>query len=356
MLEIIKGVVANLSILISTAYLLSKISNTLLQRRSIYLNKLVLGTLNGIVGIILMNFSISYYGDFLVDIRLVPVIMVSLSLGGISPLIASSMIGFARLAYGINPVTISVCITYLIVGFMQFFISKWLLHYKERTRLWITFLTVFIPVVINFILIATYPNKMTTVFYFTLYSILGVWINYQFAKDLESNNQAFLHYEETSKYDYLTKLFNRYSFDQDLLKLWQEKTALTIFLLDINNFKQINDTYGHDVGDRVLQEFASCLNQPELFQHQVYRIGGDEFVIILSQNLEPSDILHIKLKIKHAIQQLIIQVTPDQTIHVSTSVGASSAKFHRTIEELYRESDQQLYEDKKNKKHPLEVP
>ncbi|MGX7418639.1 GGDEF domain-containing protein [Carnobacterium gallinarum] len=349
MFQILKGVISNLSILISSAYLLSKISKSILNHQSPFLHKILVGSLSGLIGIILMNFSISYYGDFLIDIRLVPIIMVSFSFGGIAPLIASILIGLARLAYGLSPITISICLTYIFVGMSQFFISKWLLRFPERTRLWLTFLTVFTPIIINFVLIATYPNKLFVALSFTFYSIFGVAINYQFFKDLESNKKAFLHYEETSKYDYLTKLYNRYSFDQDLLQLWQAKTAFTIFLLDINNFKQINDTYGHDVGDCVLQEFASCLNQPHLFKNHVYRIGGDEFVIIVPTDLAPSDTLRTKLKIKNSIQQLTIQATSEKSIQLSTSVGASSSKNQYTIDELYRIADQQLYEDKKLK-------
>mgnify|MGYP003366040287 CR=1 FL=1 len=77
MLQMVKEVLANLSILISSAYLLSKISKTLLPHQSPLIHKLVMGLGSGITGIILMNFSISYQDSFLIDIRLVPLVMAS---------------------------------------------------------------------------------------------------------------------------------------------------------------------------------------------------------------------------------------------------------------------------------------
>ncbi|MFS7001823.1 GGDEF domain-containing protein [Carnobacterium maltaromaticum] len=349
MLQMVKEVLANLSILISSAYLLSKISKTLLTHQSPLIHKLVMGLGSGITGIILMNFSISYQDSFLIDIRLVPLVMASFSYGGITPLIAGVIIGISRLFYGLSPPIIGICLTYCLIGLSQYFISSWVQDKKVYLRLTFIFTSSIVLVILNFLIHSPYQNNTPIILVFIIYNLLGMLISYQFSKDIETEKEAFLHYESVSKYDYLTSVFNRYSFDKDLTALFKQEKLVTIFLLDINNFKHFNDTYGHDIGDLILKKVSSSLLNASFPQHKVYRIGGDEFVLVIPSALSNKAIIETKAKIKQQINQLTIQLDNQFVLRISTSIGSSSSKPSQTIDELYRQADIELYIDKKSK-------
>lgn len=350
MLQMIKDVLANLSILISSAYLLSKLSKTLLNHQSPIIHKLFIGLGSGVAGIILMNFSIAYEDGFLIDIRLVPIVMASFSYGGIAPLIAALMIGITRLFYGFSPAIIGVCITYCLIGFSQYFISSWLKNKKEYQRLILIFTCTIIPVILNFIIHSTYVNNTLIIIIFILYNLIGLIVSYQFSKDIETTKKAYLHYESVSKYDHLTTVFNRYSFDRNLTALFEQEKEVTLFLLDINDFKIFNDTYGHDNGDLILKHFSSCLLTIPFLNHSVYRMGGDEFVVIIPTTLSNKAISAAKQTIKQEVARLKIPLSNQHYVSISVSIGYSLSSPFQTIDELYRQADLDLYLDKKLKK------
>ncbi|MDF4937143.1 GGDEF domain-containing protein, partial [Vibrio parahaemolyticus] len=81
--------------------------------------------------------------------------------------------------------------------------------------------------------------------------------------------------------DPLTNLGNRNALFITLNKFTQEKRPFSLWILDLNGFKEVNDTHGHQVGDTVLREIARRLNSMALNDFTVYRMGGDEFAVIL---------------------------------------------------------------------------
>ena len=87
--------------------------------------------------------------------------------------------------------------------------------------------------------------------------------------------------ENASQHDFLTGLSNRSKFMEDLERLVEEGSPCAIFMLDIDDFKQINDTYGHSAGDITLQEIANRMKEMQSQILTPYRYAGDEFIIIL---------------------------------------------------------------------------
>ena len=104
----------------------------------------------------------------------------------------------------------------------------------------------------------------------------------QFARIRE--NEARIQY--LAEYDYLTRLFNRRKFQEDLEHTLEKKGSGAVFLLDIDDFKNINDTQGHSFGDEVLVALARLLEQQKPPGSTVYRFGGDEFVIVVGEQYE----------------------------------------------------------------------
>jgi diguanylate cyclase (GGDEF)-like protein len=151
---------------------------------------------------------------------------------------------------------------------------------------------------------------------------------------------------ELSITDSLTKVYNRrYFFEsaQTLLSIAKrENHQISFLMLDIDYFKNINDTYGHQVGDKVLiqlsQKITSMIRDSDLFA----RIGGEEFGLILNN----TSLANAKIsaeKIRSAIEKINFNNNLE-IIDVTVSIGCSSINNTiTTLEELYQEADKKLY-------------
>ena len=149
--------------------------------------------------------------------------------------------------------------------------------------------------------------------------------------------------------DALTHLHNRGAFDDVLAKqldfsfLSGEPMALLMF--DLDNFKQINDTYGHPGGDRVLQTVANTLVR--LFPRRsdfIARYGGEEFALILV-DADPDNLAALGERALEAIRALSIDYL-DHSITVTSSIGIAAGTPHDSAETLLRRADQALYQAK----------
>lgn len=141
--------------------------------------------------------------------------------------------------------------------------------------------------------------------------------------------------------DSLTSVNNRRYFDEHF---YGTNDIQAMVVIDVDNFKHINDNYGHDVGDIVLQSIAqtvlSCVRKTDA----VIRYGGDEFVIIFFSI--PADIFEKKLeKIRHSVDILKIDDRPE--LHMSVSIGG--AYGIGTAKELFKAADNMMYQSKKAK-------
>ena len=121
------------------------------------------------------------------------------------------------------------------------------------------------------------------------------------------------------------------------------KKDCVISMLDINNFKHINDTYGHDVGDRCLITFARIFQEQLTTNAKMYRIGGDEFIVIAKKQ----SLYEIRQNIEH-IRSILNEMKLD------FAYGACEYQKDDDIQELIKSADEQLYKDKKNRKVILE--
>ena len=141
--------------------------------------------------------------------------------------------------------------------------------------------------------------------------------------------------------DSLTSVYNRRYYDEHFQG---SDNIQAMVVIDVDNFKHINDNYGHDVGDIVLQNIAqtvlSCVRKTDA----VIRYGGDEFVIIFFSI--PADIFKKKLeRIRYSVSILIIDTHPE--LRISVSVGGVYGKD--TTKRLFKVADNMMYQSKKAK-------
>lgn len=155
---------------------------------------------------------------------------------------------------------------------------------------------------------------------------------------------------EISIRDHLTKLFNRKMFDEILLKEIQnshrKNTPLSIILLDIDNFKNINDIYGHDTGDEVLVAFSSILAQSIRASDTVARWGGEEFIVLMPESTKENAFNKAE-KIRKKIEKNNFK-TVDK---VTCSFGISQIKKEDDSSSIFNRADKGLYHSKQHGKN-----
>jgi diguanylate cyclase (GGDEF)-like protein len=147
-------------------------------------------------------------------------------------------------------------------------------------------------------------------------------------------------------HDVLTDLPNRYlfadRFDQALTHWKLDRVAFAVLLIDLDHFKDINDYFGHEVGDQVLRALASRMLGATRTGDTVARYGGDEFVVLVTDLDDPENAEIKASKMLEAIGQSII--TSAGEISLSCSIGIALCPLHgQTLDTLLKAADQAMY-------------
>jgi len=167
--------------------------------------------------------------------------------------------------------------------------------------------------------------------------------------------------EQIAYEDTLTALPNRRMFTEEFRELIMlarlQNLRFALLLIDLDRFKQINDSRGHDAGDALLIEAAIRLQAAVRKSDCVARLGGDEFGVLVSQNPAAADIEHIC----HRIIEGFVRAVPVNGAEVTSSASIGVAVFPdhgATLDSLYKSADVALYEAKRaggNKWHWYKV-
>ncbi len=159
------------------------------------------------------------------------------------------------------------------------------------------------------------------------------------------NEQRQMLIKHQAEHDALTDLLNRGAYDS-MLDLYEKDNAqFALILVDVDVFKQVNDTHGHEMGDRILKHVATLLTTTFRSIDHVCRIGGDEFAVIMVEMT--SDLAYtIEEKVDYINERL--QNPKDDLPPVSISVGVAFADRDNPGESMYTDADKALYTTKEN--------
>ncbi|AVD88563.1 sensor domain-containing diguanylate cyclase [Pseudomonas sp. SWI44] len=186
---------------------------------------------------------------------------------------------------------------------------------------------------------------------FRLYRRVTVWIRKREISHIRLR-RSHQRYRRLSYRDALTGLHNRRAYENDLTREMQRseryEQPLTIALLDIDFFKKINDRHGHDVGDRVLRDFARLIQKNIRDTDSAYRFGGEEFIIIL-----PETDLKAANAVITRIQSSLLE-DDNETLY-TFSCGISLQQPKDTAEQLFERADELLYQVKENGRNGIRL-
>lgn len=164
--------------------------------------------------------------------------------------------------------------------------------------------------------------------------------------------------EEMAIRDKLTRLYNREAFEHKMAQQLEDyhryKATFALIFVDLNNFKPINDEYGHLIGDKILQAIASRIITFNRISDFTARLGGDEFVIIANNISTPEELTQfIEAKKLRFNGDYIVSDMNNQVLEldINMSFGGAIVGLHgETLETLLQYADKAMYEDKKTMK------
>lgn len=157
--------------------------------------------------------------------------------------------------------------------------------------------------------------------------------------------------KEDVQTDPLTRLGNRRSLEIMLNRLYNTKQKFSVISVDIDHFKNVNDTYGHDIGDVVLQELAQHMRSVCRADDLPCRVGGEEFLIIIP-NSDNQTALHVAERLRKQVQEATFKSVGNITVSIGVSSWPTGSY---DLQAVLKYADEMLYKAKKGGRNRVEV-
>ncbi len=182
-------------------------------------------------------------------------------------------------------------------------------------------------------------------------NIVGAVEAFQDGRKRENLGRRLEELEKLAEIDALTMVANRRSFDRQLALATMDFSAgrrrLSVLILDVDRFKQVNDTYGHAGGDRALQTIARTLTSAVREDDLVARIGGEEFAVITAVD-SPDGLACLAERVGALIRTTHPLLADGTRIQLTASLGGAIAQLEELPGDLLRRADEALYRSKEN--------
>jgi len=177
----------------------------------------------------------------------------------------------------------------------------------------------------------------------------------QLEEQSKTFEQRIKEQQDRSMQDALTKLANRAAFDdyyaKAMMRFHDKPYDLAIVVLDLDDFKRINDTYGHTAGDKTLQVIANTLKKHFSDAGFIARYGGEEFVLVMT-NADKNKVLTTLERIRKQVARLPFKFKNDK-VTITMSIGASHIKPEDNIHTAFERADEALYKAKDKGKNQV---
>ncbi|MFV0466053.1 MAG: diguanylate cyclase [Lachnospiraceae bacterium] len=288
--------------------------------------KILFGLSGGILGMLLMYYSLPIADTTtLLDLRALSLISV-FYIGGLYPsLITGLLIIFFRIWYfGFTESALYSAVQILLVLILYFALSK--IRMKNFIKWTSATLFLLLTNIIMFVLLL--KNRIghweSIIIQYSFIIIITSLFQYKLIEYIKVSNTLYQRYKKDAKFDYLTGLTNRRYFETEM-KVAQEEatlesTSLSCFMIDIDFFKKINDTYGHSKGDIVLIQIAKTLQTSFGDNAILGRVGGEEFCAVISGYSKIEACSKAEM-IRRTINECEIDIGKNDPLHISISIG-----------------------------------
>ncbi|WP_226681724.1 GGDEF domain-containing protein [Sutcliffiella horikoshii] len=358
MLSLLSDLFINLCVLVALIFIYLQLRWKIkLEEKSSISSIIIDGFAGGILGYILMNFSIQVTSETIVDLRFIPVMLIILFIGIPHAIISAFLIILSRFIFGVtvSAVAAMILMVILIIGFI--FINRIYKKYKfdpnsyKHSLFMIIFSNIVFCIIISFLVEDMELLKSLIPSYWII-SIIGGLTSVFFVEYIRKTQYLLMKYEKESTTDFLTGLNNVRQFDAIWNSLTSNATSknerLSLLIIDIDHFKQVNDTFGHPIGDMILIELGKILKSSTRSFDVVSRNGGEEFSVIL-----PDCPHHLAKEIAERIRKAVeihnFHVSPKETVKLTISIGV--ATYPETVSDtnqIVDMADECLYKAKRS--------
>ncbi|MED4729875.1 diguanylate cyclase [Aneurinibacillus migulanus] len=346
----LKDFVINGTIVISGLFIMGQIfRNHPVKPYSPSKLKLLTALLFGLLGAVLMEFSIRIVPGVIADLRHIPVALAALYGGIPTALVSALIIAMARVI--LFPAGSEAFVAFggmLLIGLGCGLLTR----SKSRPLVKFMLMNLFSLLIITaslFINIPTAPLFLETALYHWCISITAGFFAFYTYIYIDQSNEAFRRLKEYSTKDFLTGLNNSRQFtiffNAYLQRAKERGESFSLLVIDIDHFKEVNDTYGHPNGDKILQELGQVLSNAARPVDIVSRNGGEEFSILML-DCSRLEARYNAEHIRAMVERHVFTTLDGERIHITVSVGGAS--FPEThAEEMYHLADKLLYEAKR---------
>ncbi|WP_132945195.1 diguanylate cyclase [Tumebacillus sp. BK434] len=310
---------------------------------------------HGLAGLLSMLFAYKLENGAIVDTRIVPLLLMfiwSKRYLPWAPFATAALIVALRFGISVNAGAFASLLNLLaiavVIGFLN---SLWLKDQPFRTRAWT--ITI-VGSVINIImagLVGAMPmidfmqQFAATVFIVHIVTMIAMVFTYRVIfREMRVHTEL----RETAETDFLTGLQNRRMLDrtmeEQLTIAARSDGELSVALIDIDHFKQVNDSYGHEAGDEVLQQVAQLIQNNVRSYDRVGRYGGEEFMIVFP-HLGKQAASEIAERVRIAIEEEEIVTSQGYHVRVTVSIGVATHEESRG-DRMKTKADERLYQAK----------
>lgn len=347
----LKDFFLNVTTLITFISLFQQIfKDTEFDKKSPLVLNFIVGLYYGLLAILLMTFSINI-NNVIIDFRYIPIILAAISQGLFASFLVSIIIALFRIFYfGFSEIAITAIIVAALLGIGCGLIAKMKTSYRKK---WIccSGITLVILTIGVSTLLKDFNILMNVVLaYWACFILVSIFL-YKYVTYLNEITELNKRIKKEYFKDYLTGLNNVRSFDKfyniSIKDAVEKNEQLSILAIDIDFFKKVNDTYGHQSGDLVLKELSKLLSESCRSFDIISRNGGEEFSVLLL-DCPSSKALKIGERIRETVENHKFILLDGSYINVTVSIGIATFPDNTINKEiLIKLADEALYKAKK---------
>lgn len=342
------SLLSNIAIMLINLYLIWKLSGGISKVR-FFNNKQIIQfiILETVTGFFMMNSAITISG-IQVDFRPILYAFAMKYLGYKVAIPTVLLMTLIRFLFGVTPAAImnvAVAIVFVVlIRHLYRFVRK---RFSESTQLLI---------LVNFYLLLTLPifiiledSLLHAIVILAAISLLYNFVTvtiFSIFKDVRDMTSI-------SSQDGLTTLYNSNKFRSDMEFLSKSQIEFTVMVIDIDYFKQINDTYGHLTGDKVIKEIGRILKGLADNNRPFYRFGGEEFVTIFHDN-SGDEAYELAVHIQEELKNIEIPVEDLLPLQVTVSIGIAVRQGNEQVIQTFERADKELYKAKAKGRNRIE--